>query len=83
MKVRIALSPPLPTGQTDEGEFFLKSGKNPDRIETEKIRTETGQTIFEENPDRIPTADRIEIKNPDKNEIKTGHGQCCPPTSGW
>ena len=50
MKVRIALSQFLPTGQTDEGE---------------------------------PTADRIEIKNPDKNEIKTGHGQCCPPTSGW
>ena len=47
-------------------------------------QTDNGQLLFY-NPDRIRKADRIGYdfpENPDKNETRTGHGQCCPPTSG-
>ena len=82
-KVRTALSRPCPAGQKDSGQrFFIKSGQNPgaDRISTDrnwtafflKIRTESGQQT-DTRPD-FP-------ENPDKNETRTGHGQCYPPTS--
>ena len=46
-----------------------------DRQRTEfflKIRTESGQ--------RTDTGQDFP-ENPEKNETRTGHGQCCPPTS--
>ena len=52
----------------------------------DNIQTETGQTIFAQNPDR-QTPDRKFRQNPDSsqtsdnNETRTGHRQYCPPTS--
>ena len=48
MKVWTAMSRPCLVGQTDNGQLFLKSGQNPDRIRTAN-RIET---------DRIRTAER-------------------------
>ena len=91
VKVRTALCLVLvrPNRQTSDSIFYkiperiltADSILTADRIETERIRTDRHQT---ENPDRIWTADRHWTRfseKLDKNETRTGHGQCCPPTS--
>ena len=58
--------------------FFSKL---PDRIgqRIESRQTESGQT---DTGRKIRTADRYRTRNPDNNKTRTGHGQCCSPTSG-
>ena len=50
--------------------FFWKSGQNSD----------SGQNRYRKKPDSRQTSDRILGI---KNETRAGHGQPCPPTSGW
>ena len=74
MKVRKALSGQLTesrqteSGQTDTGQ---------------KIQTDTGfgQQTDSKFGQQIDTGHEFQ-ENPDKNETRTGHGQCCPPTFG-
>ena len=85
VKVRTALCLVLvrPNRQISDSIFYKIPDRilTADRIETDRIRTDRHQT---ENPDRIWTADRHWTRfsrKLDKNETRTGHGLCCPPTS--
>ena len=49
--------------------------------QTESVQTDTGQKIRTESGQQTDTGQDFP-ENPDKNETRTGHGQCCPPTSG-
>ena len=84
VKVWTALSRPCPAGQTDNGGFFSKirteSGQRTDSRQTESGQTDTGQKIRTESGQQTDTGQDFP-ENPDKNETRTGHGQCCPPTS--
>ena len=66
--------------------FFLKirteSGQRTDSRQTESGQTDTGQKIRTESGQQTDTGQDFP-ENPDKNETRTGHGQCCPPTSAW
>ena len=86
-KVRTALSCPCPAGETDTGQsFFLKirtkSGHRTESRQTESGQTDTGQKIRTESGQQTDTGQDFP-ENPDKNETRTGHGQCCPPTSDY
>ena len=64
--------------------FFLKirteSGQRTDSRQTKSGQTDTGQKIRTESGQQTDTGQDFP-ENPDKNETRTGHGQCCPPTS--
>ena len=49
---------------------------------SDRTGRQTTYSSFSKNMGWIRTAKRIETKNLYKNETRTGHGQCCPPTSG-
>ena len=77
LKVRTPLSRPCPTGQA--GNDFSKI-RTESRQLTESRRTKTGQT---DTGQKIRTQSGQDFSdNPETNETSTGHGQCCPPTSG-
>ena len=49
-----------------------------------KIRTESGQRTESRQQKSGQTGIGHDFpENPEKNETRTGHGQCCPLTSGW
>ena len=83
---RTALSRPYPVGQTDNGQFFSKIRAESSQL-TESRQTESGQTdikqkIQTESVQQTDTGHDF-LENSDKNETRTGHGQCCPPTSAF
>ena len=57
-----------------------ESGKRTESRQTESGQTDTWQKILTESGQRTDTGQDFP-ENPDKNETRTGHGQCCPPTS--
>ena len=65
--------------------IFLKvrtdSGQLTELRQTESGQTDTGQKIRTESGQHTDTGQDFP-ENPDKNETRTGHGLCCPPTSG-
>ena len=57
-----------------------ESGQRTESRQTESGQTDTWQKILTESGQRTDTGQDFP-ENPDKNETRTGHGQCCPPTS--
>ena len=71
------------SGQTDTRQpFSLKSGQNPDSGQIRDRQNLDRQTPDRKSGQQTDTGQDFP-ENPDKNETRTGHGQCCPPTSGW
>ena len=73
-----------PDRQTTDRVFLkirTKSGHRTESRQTESGQTDTGQKIRTESGQQTDTGQDFP-ENPDKNETRTGHGQCCPPTSG-
>ena len=63
----------------------MKTRANSWKLRTESRQTESGQTvtgqkIWTETGQQTDTGQDFP-ESPDKNETRTGHGQCCPPTS--
>ena len=58
-----------------------ESGQLTESRQTESEQTDTGQKTQAESGQQTDTGHDFS-ENPDKNETRTGHGQCCPPTSG-
>ena len=61
------------SGQKDIGQSFFTKIRTETRQRTESRQTESAQT---DTGHDYP-------ETPDKNETRTGHGQCCPPTSAY
>ena len=65
-----------------------ESGQLTELRQTESGQTETGQKIETESGQQTESEQQTDTgqdfpENPDTNETRTGHGQCCPSTSDW
>ena len=81
-KIRTALSRPCLAGQRTAffRKFRTESGQRTESRQTKSGQKDIAQSFLQKSGQQTDSGHDIP-ENPDKNETRTGHGQCCPPTS--